>query len=85
MILCSHGNNGVQLLVPPENSKMGDRIYIDTLENFPVPVLPPKKKVWENVQPKLKIENGHAFYGDKIFKNENGLVLAPGVEAGTIS
>ncbi|KAH5441542.1 hypothetical protein HBI47_043750 [Parastagonospora nodorum] len=41
----------VELVNPPEGAKAGDRIYFEGWEGEPEPVLNPKKKVWEMIQP----------------------------------
>lgn len=41
----------VELVSPPTDSKAGDRVYFEGWEGEPEPVLNPKKKVWEMIQP----------------------------------
>ncbi|KAF2690408.1 nucleic acid-binding protein [Lentithecium fluviatile CBS 122367] len=46
----SHGGP-VELVNPPVDSKAGDRVFFEGWEGDPEPVLNPKKKVWEMIQP----------------------------------
>jgi aminoacyl tRNA synthase complex-interacting multifunctional protein 1 len=41
----------VELVDPPKEAKAGDRVYFEGWEGEPEPVLNPKKKVWEMIQP----------------------------------
>ncbi|KAF2083223.1 nucleic acid-binding protein [Saccharata proteae CBS 121410] len=46
------GHKGpVELVNPPADSKAGDRVFFEGWEGEPEPVLNPKKKVWEMIQP----------------------------------
>jgi aminoacyl tRNA synthase complex-interacting multifunctional protein 1 len=46
----SHGGP-VELVNPPAGAEAGERVYFEGWEGEPEPVLNPKKKVWESVQP----------------------------------
>ncbi|XP_014242844.1 tyrosine--tRNA ligase, cytoplasmic [Cimex lectularius] len=59
MVLCASqeadGKKEVELLIPPEGSNPGDRVFVDNYENgSPDEVLNPKKKVWDKLQIDLK-------------------------------
>ncbi|KAG8185280.1 hypothetical protein JTE90_023893 [Oedothorax gibbosus] len=57
MILCASRDEPreVEPLNPPENSKPGDRVFVEGYETAtPDEQLNPKKKVWETLQPDLK-------------------------------
>ena len=41
----------VELVIPPADSKAGDRVFFEGWEGEPEGVLNPKKKIWETVQP----------------------------------
>jgi aminoacyl tRNA synthase complex-interacting multifunctional protein 1 len=41
----------VELVNPPSEAKAGDRVFFEGWEGEPEPVLNPKKKVWETIQP----------------------------------
>ncbi|KAF2473808.1 nucleic acid-binding protein [Lindgomyces ingoldianus] len=41
----------VELVNPPSDSKAGDRVFFEGWEGEPEPVLNPKKKIWETIQP----------------------------------
>lgn len=59
MVLCASNSEhtAVELITPPEGTPIGERIYIDgegsKTQAFE-PVLNPKKKIWETLQPGLK-------------------------------
>lgn len=45
----------VEVLVPPENSVPGERVFVENYEaGTPDDVLNPKKKIWEKLQVDLK-------------------------------
>ncbi|KAF7442435.1 Multisynthetase complex auxiliary component p43 [Pyrenophora tritici-repentis] len=48
----------VELVDPPKESKAGDRVYFEGWEGEPEPVLNPKKKVWEMIQPGFTTTDG---------------------------
>ncbi|ODV92839.1 hypothetical protein CANCADRAFT_1434 [Tortispora caseinolytica NRRL Y-17796] len=72
MVLCAsdeeHGK--VEFTVPPEGSKAGDRLYFAGYEGEPEPVLNPKKKIWETVQPGFTTLDDLSV----VFKDEEGKV-----------
>jgi aminoacyl tRNA synthase complex-interacting multifunctional protein 1 len=41
----------VELVNPPTDSKAGERVFFEGWEGEPEPVLNPKKKIWESIQP----------------------------------
>ncbi|KAF2754608.1 nucleic acid-binding protein [Pseudovirgaria hyperparasitica] len=41
----------VELVNPPAESKAGERVFFEGWEGEPEPVLNPKKKIWETIQP----------------------------------
>jgi aminoacyl tRNA synthase complex-interacting multifunctional protein 1 len=41
----------VELVSPPAEAKAGERVFFEGWEGEPEPVLNPKKKVWETIQP----------------------------------
>ncbi|ANB12659.1 Arc1p [Sugiyamaella lignohabitans] len=51
MVLCASNDDTVEFVNPPEGSKPGDKIFFETYDLTPEPVLNPKKKIWETVQP----------------------------------
>lgn len=53
MVLCaSNKEDGiVEFVIPPAGSKPGDKIFFEGYDLTPEPVLNPKKKVWEQIQP----------------------------------
>ncbi|XP_019647340.1 PREDICTED: aminoacyl tRNA synthase complex-interacting multifunctional protein 1-like isoform X3 [Branchiostoma belcheri] len=55
MVMCASSPDKVELLDPPAGSQPGDRITFEGYPGEPDPVLQPKKKVWETVQPDLQV------------------------------
>jgi len=59
MVLCASNSEhtAVELITPPEGTPIGERIHIEG-EGTPTqafePVLNPKKKTWETIQPGLR-------------------------------
>ncbi|OLL26235.1 tRNA-aminoacylation cofactor arc1 [Neolecta irregularis DAH-3] len=53
MVLCASNSDGkVEVIDPPASSKLGDRAVFEGFEDeIPEPVLNPKKKIWETIQP----------------------------------
>ncbi len=80
MVLCAsdedHGK--VEFVNPPSNSKAGDKIFFETFDGTPEPILPPKKKIFETVQPNFTTtEDLDVIYKedgkpDKKLINKNG-------------
>jgi aminoacyl tRNA synthase complex-interacting multifunctional protein 1 len=48
----------VELVNPPTDSEAGDRVYFEGWEGEPEPVLNPKKKIWEAIQPGFTTTDG---------------------------
>ncbi|CAK1542218.1 unnamed protein product [Leptosia nina] len=77
MVLCASVDEPKQVepLLPPQDSKPGDRIVIEGYENGePDEVLNPKKKVWEKLQPDLKTNEQlfAVWQGNKLLSKVNG-------------
>lgn len=85
MVLCSKDESGIKLLVPPEGSVPGDIVTMEGLQHSPVPTLNPKQKIWETVQPRLRVEDDLALYQERALRSEKGMVTCPGVKLGSIS
>lgn len=58
MVLCaaSEDKSQVEILCPPEDSKVGESITIEGYESKPDEKLNPKHKIWEKVQIDLKTD-----------------------------
>lgn len=68
MIMCASTPEKVEIIVPPEGVNVGDRVTVTSYPGDPDAVLNPKKKVWESVQPDLKInEEGVATYKGEVW------------------
>ncbi|KAF5942249.1 hypothetical protein HYC85_019891 [Camellia sinensis] len=87
----SHEN--VELLVPPEGSLPGDRIWfgcVDEKENLPDAASPnqiQKKKIWELVQPHLKTDAScvAALGGQHFMRTSAGLVVCTSLQNANVS
>ncbi|PKC17837.1 nucleic acid-binding protein [Rhizophagus irregularis] len=93
MVLAATSAEGkVELVDPPPGSKPGDRAYFEGYEEgTPEPVLNPKKKVWETLQPGLittnKKEASWVNNEDKsvhLLRTEKGICTVPTVINATI-
>lgn len=52
MVFCAANDTCVEFVNPPEGSHPGDRLFFETYDSSePEPVLNPKRKVWETLQP----------------------------------
>lgn len=54
MVMCASTPEKVEILVPPADSKPGDRVVCKEYPGEPDALLPPKKKIFEQVAPDLK-------------------------------
>ncbi|KAJ7248200.1 hypothetical protein O6H91_10G006300 [Diphasiastrum complanatum] len=86
----SHSN--VELLIPPEGSVLGERVWFgneaDRLrQNSPaLPNQVQKKKIWETVQPELKVnDEGFATFQEKYMRTSGGVVTSKSLRCGNIS
>ena len=56
MVLTAESSNGsVELIIPPSNSLPGDVLTFKDIAGTPEPLLNPKKKIWETIQPLLSL------------------------------
>lgn len=51
MVLCASTEDLVEFVNPPPNSKPGDKIFFENFNKIPEKQLPPKKKIFEQIQP----------------------------------
>lgn len=52
MVLCAANDTSVEFVNPPEGSQPGERLFFETYNTSePEPVLSPKRKIWETLQP----------------------------------
>ncbi|EOY20254.1 hypothetical protein QUC31_005749 [Theobroma cacao] len=86
----SHQN--FELLVPPEASVPGERIWFGTehdKDNLPDPATPnqvQKKKIWELVQPHLKTDAScTAMLGEHLMQTSTGVVVCKSLKNANIS
>ncbi|KAM1227476.1 hypothetical protein ACFX13_006820 [Malus domestica] len=86
----SHEN--VELLVPPEGSLPGERVWFGSEEdhlNQPPAASPnqlQKKKIWELVQPHMKTDNSCiALLGEHVMRTSAGVVISTSLKNANIS
>ncbi|KAK3795103.1 hypothetical protein RRG08_028304 [Elysia crispata] len=79
MIMCASGSDKVEILIPPADSAIGDRVTVDEYPGTPDPQLNPKKKIWETLKPDVRTNSDRvATYKGAVFKIEGkGVVVAP--------
>ncbi|CAM8972441.1 unnamed protein product [Rhodiola kirilowii] len=92
MAASDKAHENVELLLPPEDSVPGERIWFgseDENENQPDPASPnqiQKKKIWEQVQPHLKTdESCVAMLGEHRMRTSNGVVVCSSLKNANIS
>ncbi|KAJ8102892.1 hypothetical protein POJ06DRAFT_235837 [Lipomyces tetrasporus] len=83
MVLCAANEEKVELVIPPDGSKAGDKVFFEGFDGTPEPQLNPKKKIFETLQPNFttneklevvfKTEQGSRLLINKVGK----VVLAP--------
>ncbi|XVF00414.1 hypothetical protein REPUB_Repub03eG0283600 [Reevesia pubescens] len=85
-------HQNVELLVPPEASVPGDRIWFGTehdKDNQPDPATPnqvQKKKIWELVQPHLKTDAScTAMIGEHLMQTSAGVMVCKSLKNANIS
>ena len=82
----NHDHTVIELLVPPEGSKPGDKVTIKGFNRDPPDVLNPKKGIFEAVAGDLRVdENGIAKFKDAEFITDKGIVVSTGIRNGKIS
>ncbi|CAH2063465.1 unnamed protein product [Thlaspi arvense] len=94
MLLCASdsAHENVELLVPPQGSVPGDRVWFgdeEDLEQLPEPAPPnkvQKKKMWESVQPLLKTDaSGVSMLKEHLMRTSSGLVTSKSLRNANIS
>merc|ERR1712227_168606 len=78
MLMCGSTPDKVEIIDPPEGVKPGQRVYVPEFPGTPDAQLNPKKKIFEQIQPDLSInEEGIASYKNKPWQviDEDGGVV----------
>ncbi|PRD30572.1 UNVERIFIED_CONTAM: Aminoacyl tRNA synthase complex-interacting multifunctional protein 1 [Trichonephila clavipes] len=69
MVMCASTPDKVEILTPPCNAVPGDRVVCDEYPGEPDTLLPPKKKIFEQVAPDLKTDGDcNATYKSALLK-----------------
>ncbi|GFS11973.1 aminoacyl tRNA synthase complex-interacting multifunctional protein 1 [Elysia marginata] len=79
MIMCATGPDKTEVLVPPADAAIGDRVTVDEYPGTPDAQLNPKKKIWETLKPDVRTNADRvATYKGAALKIEGkGAVVAP--------
>ena len=88
MVLCASNDthDKVEFLIPPPGSVPGDRVFFKGFEGEPEPILNPKKKVWESVQPDFTTRAGDlvALWKDVEWATSKGPVKTASIAKASI-
>lgn len=79
MVMCASTPEKVEILVPPSDSVPGDRVVCKDYIGEPDSVLPPKKKIFEQVAPDLKTSDTcvATYKGSPFEVKDKGEIKAP--------
>lgn len=79
MIMCANTPEGVEILLPPPGSQIGDRVFAKDYQGEPDVLLNPKKKIWETVKPDLvtNLDKVAVYKGSPLEIKGKGQILAP--------
>ncbi|KAH9489034.1 Aminoacyl tRNA synthase complex-interacting multifunctional protein 1 [Bulinus truncatus] len=79
MIMCAAGAEKTEILVPPTDSVIGDRITCDEYPGTPDAQLNPKKKIWETLKPDIRTNADRVatYKGAPLLIKGKGFVVAP--------
>lgn len=79
MIMCASTPERVEILDTPQAAQIGDRVFCEGFTGTPDVQLNPKKKIWEQIQPDLHVNNDRvATYKGGAFTIEGkGVCTAP--------
>eukprot|EP00050_Salpingoeca_kvevrii_P006965 m.292928 g.292928 ORF g.292928 m.292928 type:complete len:567 (-) comp12698_c0_seq1:193-1893(-) len=83
MLLCASTDSCVEPLDPPAGCTIGERVFVEGFPGDPEPVLNPKKKIFEAVQPDLKVSSTHiaCYKGFPLMTSKGPLKVATLVDA----
>ena len=87
MVLAAKDDGKVELVNPPEGSKIGERVFIEGLEGEPISSAQmKKKKTWDKVAKELKTGNGGiATWSGKTIQTSAGPCSAASLVGAPIS
>jgi len=79
MIMCAVGEGKTEILVPPTDSVVGDRVTVAEYPGTPDGQLNPKKKIWETLKPDVRTNADRVatFKGAVLQIEGKGPVVAP--------
>lgn len=87
MVLAAKGDGKVEIVSPPADAPIGERVFIDGLSGEPLSSTQvKKKKIWDKVANGLKTgENGVATWDGKEIKTSVGVCSAASLVGAPIS
>ena len=75
----------MELLVPPAGAAVGERVTFGGSDAPPLDMLPPKKKIWEKLQPRFRTDaDGTPRFETLTFDTSAGTCTAPSIKNGAI-
>lgn len=79
MIMCAVGPEKTEILVPPTDSVIGDRVKVLEFPGTPDGQLNPKKKIWETLKPDVRTNASRVatYKGAPLIIEGKGQVVAP--------
>jgi methionine--tRNA ligase beta chain len=79
MVLCAKNEGKVELIEPPGDAVVGERVFVEGLTGEPAsPAQVKKQKAWENVAKNLRTgEGGVATWSGKVIQTTAGPCKAP--------
>ncbi|XP_023745694.1 probable methionine--tRNA ligase [Lactuca sativa] len=85
MVLCASTSDKVELVEPPEDAVVGERVKFSGFDGEPDDVLNPKKKIWETLQVDLHTDKDLiACFKDLPFTTSAGVCRVSSISNGTI-
>ncbi|KAI8798609.1 aminoacyl tRNA synthase complex-interacting multifunctional protein 1 [Biomphalaria glabrata] len=79
MIMCASGAEKTEILVPPTDSVIGDRVTCEEYPGTPDVQLNPKKKIWETLKPDVRTNADRVatYKGAPLLIKGKGVIVAP--------
>jgi len=87
MIMCATGPEKTEILVPPAEAVVGDRVIVKEYPGTPDVLLNPKKKIWETLKPDVRTNADRVatYKGKHLIVEGKGPLMAPTLSDSQIS
>ena len=79
MVLCASTADSLEVLSPPLDAAVGERLFVDGEEGEPDDILNPKKKVWDTIRDSGDFTvsaSGEVVYKGKPLRSSKGHVTS---------